>query len=281
MWSPHSTDLKLAIAHPAAALAALLLIAACSSGPERARVPQREAQPVAAASGAAASGSAANPGAPGSGVPGVPGVPAPGTLTPPAPPPEAVADFDRAVSLVRSGSTEQAQNQFAQLAMQYPQFAGAEINLGILYRKSGQLALSERALREAVHRNGSSAVAWNELGLTLRLRGQFRDAAEAYRKAIAADAAFAPAYRNLGVLLDLYLGDAPGALAAFERYKELSGEQKPVSGWIAELRHRVGKSAAPSAGATPPGAAGEAPAPATQSRAPAQGPGIPPADAGE
>ncbi len=308
MWSPHSNSPRLTAvrrghpwpcvrrfaAHLAAAghlalpacavLATLLLIAACSTAPERARVPERQAQ----ASGSAQSATAASSGVPGSGAPGssAPGESAQSAL-PPEPPAEAVADFNRAVSLMRAGSADQAQSQFEQLATRYPQFAGAEINLGILYRKSGQLELSERALREAVHRNDSSAVAWNELGVTLRLRGQFRDASEAYRKAVAADGSFAPAYRNLGVVLDLYLGDAPGALAAFERYKELSGEQKPVSGWIAELRHRVGKSAAPSAGAPPPGAAEQSPdkdvgtAAAKQSRAPAEGSATPPADAGE
>lgn len=300
MWSPHSTEAKHhyvqrstgCTAHPrcaaalvrgtplAAALGALLLAAACSSGPRPAPVAERQAQPAAALPRAGAAG----PGAPQpSGQPaGAQGVAAP----PAPPPPQAVAEFDRAVNLVRAGSTLEAQRRFELLAIEYPQFAGAEINLGIMYRKGGQLDLSESALREAVHRNAASAEAWNELGVTLRLRGRFHEAQDAYRKAIAADASFAPAYRNLGVVLDLYLGDAAGALQAFERYKELSGEQKPVSGWIAELRHRVGKSAAPSAAGAAPPAADQArgrdpgaPAP-KQSRAPAQGATSAPADAG-
>jgi len=300
MWSPHSTEAKgryvrRSTGHAAhvrcamalvrattlgAALGALLLAAACSSGPRRAPVAERPAQPTAVTlrPGAAGPGAAQSTGQPAA---------AQGAAAPPAPPPpQAVAEFDRAVNLVRAGSTLEAQRRFELLAIEYPQFAGAEINLGIMYRKGGQLDLSESALREAVHRNPASAEAWNELGVTLRLRGRFHEAQDAYRKAIAADANFAPAYRNLGVVLDLYLGDAPGALAAFERYKELSGEQKPVSGWIAELRHRVGKSAAPAAaGASPPAADqahGRDPgAPATkQSRAPAQGAASAPADAG-
>jgi len=230
-----------------AALGGAVLLVACSSAPhpQRAQQPQREPQgPVSSVHAPGAAAAAAQ-----------------GTVTEPAPPPaEAVAEFDRAVSFMRAGNTTEAQRRFEVLAVEYPQLAGAEINLGILYRKSGQLQQSENALRDAVQRNAASAVAWNELGVTLRLRGQFRDAGDAYRKAIAADANFAAAYRNLGVLLDLYLGDAPEALAAFERYKELTGEQKPVTGWIAELRHRVGKSAAPSAGASPPRAAHPAPA---------------------
>ena len=131
---------------------------------------------------------------------------------------------------------------------------------------------------DAVERNAASAPAWNELGVTLRMRGRFKDAAEAYRSAIAADGAYAPAYRNLGVLLDLYLEDPAGALAAFERYKELTGEQKPVSGWIAEVRQRAGKStpAATAPGTASPGIAtpgSPAPSAAPGSAAPGGGQG--------
>ena len=157
------------------------------------------------------------------------------------PSPRAVADFDRAVGLMRSGNHAEAEVEFRQLSVGYPAFAGPDINLGILYRKEGRLDESERVLKAATSRNGASAAAWNELGVTQRLRGEFKRAAAAYEHAIAADANFAPAHRNLGVVLDLYLGDPARALAELERYQELSGEEKPVSVWIAELRQRTGK----------------------------------------
>lgn len=248
MWLPRSTKA------PGALLAALgaLLLAACSSGPARAPEhgtggPGGPGTSVAGSSGTAGSpGSADNAGARG------------GASVPP--PARAVTDFDRAVGQMKAGNAVEAELEFEQIATTYPSLAGPDINLGILYRKHGELDRSEHALREAVERNGGSAVAWNELGVTLRMRGKFRDAEAAYRKAIADDANFAPAYRNLGVLLDLYLGDAPGALDAFERYKTLSGEKEPVSGWIAELRRRAGKGRA----------SAPQPAPAQQST-PAQG----------
>jgi Flp pilus assembly protein TadD len=157
------------------------------------------------------------------------------------PPPRALADFDRAVGLMRAGNQAQAELEFQMLAAGYPTFAGPDINLGILYRKDGRLEQSEAALKSATARNGASASAWNELGVTLRLRGEFPAAASAYERAIAADANFAPAHRNLGVVLDLYLADPERALTELERYQELSGEEKPVSVWIAELRQRTGK----------------------------------------
>lgn len=166
---------------------------------------------------------------------------------PPPPPPRAGADFARALQLVRAGKDEEAELEFQQLATGYPLYAGALVNLGILYRKHGDLAKSEAALHAAVQREPGDAVACNELGVTLRLAGKFHEAADAYNQAIAAKPDFAPAYRNLAVDLDLYLGDTAGALTAMEHYKDLAADDKAVAGWIADLKQRAGKNAAPPA----------------------------------
>lgn len=190
--------------------------------------------------------------------------------TPPAPvrpeiPARAIADFERAVNLARAGNTGDAELEFKQLIEGYPQLAAPRVNLALLQRKAGRLEEAEATLQAAVEANATSAVAWNELGLTLRMRGKFQEAALAYERAIAANPDYAPAHRNLGVLLDLYLGDPERALSAFERYKALTGEDKPVTSWIAELRQRTGKPAAPRPGTEAPGEgdpaqSGEAPA---------------------
>jgi Flp pilus assembly protein TadD len=163
----------------------------------------------------------------------------------PPPPPRATADFGRAVELVRAGKDEAAELEFQQIASGYPQYSGALVNLGILYRKHGDLAKSEAALHTAVQRDPGNAEACNELGVTLRTAGKFHDAADAYNQAIAAKPDFAPAYRNLAIVLDLYLGDTAGALTAMEHYKDLAADDKAVAGWIADLKQRAGKSAAP------------------------------------
>jgi Tetratricopeptide repeat len=254
-------------------MAATLLLAACGSAPPP---KPTEAPPTPVAAGAK------------TGVPGAPGAVANVPVTP-----RGKADWDRAVGFMRSGNNTEAELEFKQVALQFPQLSAPYVNLGILYRKAGQLEQSEDALKTAVERNDSSAVAWTELGATQRLRGEFPNAAASYEKAIASDPNFAPAYRNLGVVSDLYLGDPERALTAFERYKELTGEEKPVSGWIAELRVRTGKpplkrpSAAPAAGSSDAaggsdaaGAASSTPsdqAPASgQGAAPGQKPADPP-----
>ena len=257
MWSRASTN-------SLAAVAVALLLAGCGSAPPK-KATESPSEPVAADAGKAGAAT----GAKGSNITPVP-VTARGK-----------ADFDRAVGFMRSGNNTEAELEFKQVALQFPQLSAPYVNLGILYRKTGRLDQSEAALKTAVERNDGSAVAWTELGATQRMRGEFPDAAASYEKAISADPNFAPAYRNLGVVSDLYLGDPERALTAFERYKELTGEEKPVSGWIAELRVRTGKpplkkpAAAPAAGSSDaaPGATGGTATPDTGS-APAspQGP---------
>jgi tetratricopeptide (TPR) repeat protein len=163
-----------------------------------------------------------------------------------APPPRsyparAVAQYARAVELAQRGELTEAELEFGQLSAAYPDFAGPQINIGLLRRKAGNLEASEQALRLATARNPGSAAAWTELGVTLRMRGRFDDAAAAYRRAVAADPNHAAAHRNLGVVLDLYLDRPAEALAAFERYRELSAEDRQLSGWIAELKQRVAR----------------------------------------
>jgi tetratricopeptide (TPR) repeat protein len=185
-----------------------------------------------------------------------------GAAVPPAVvvPERAASEFARAVELMRAGNAGEAELEFQQLAAGYPQLAGPHVNLGILHRKAGKLDPAIESLRAAVERNPASAIAWNELGVTLRMRGDFQDAAAAYERAIAADPAYAPAHRNLGVLRDLYLGDANGALDAFERYKSLApGEDKQLTGWLAELRQRTGRQAPAPPAADPAPAEGEPP----------------------
>jgi Flp pilus assembly protein TadD len=185
-------------------------------------------------------------------------------------PPAARADFDRAVNYMRAGNAIEAELGFKQVALQYPQFAAPLVNLAIMKRKDGHLDQAETLLKNAVEHENTSALAWTELGATQSMRGEFKDAAASYRQSIDVDPKYAPAWRNLGVLSDLYLGDPKGALAAFEQYKQLTGEEKPVSGWIAELRQRLGiatpkhtespsASAAPAAGATASAPAANAP----------------------
>jgi tetratricopeptide (TPR) repeat protein len=171
----------------------------------------------------------------------------------PPPPARAVADFDRAVALARAGDTAGAALEFGQLSAAAPQYAAVFFNLGVMQIKANRLDEAEASLRAALERSPANASIACELGLVLRMAGKFAEARAAYGQALAADDTLAVAHRDLAVLLDLYLLEPAPALAHFERYKALTGEDKPVTGWIAELRRRAG-AAEPSAEAPPPGA---------------------------
>jgi tetratricopeptide (TPR) repeat protein len=189
--------------------------------------------------------------------------------------PKAVADFTHGVADALEGKTAEAELDFQQMELNYQSLAEPSVNLAIVLRGAGDLAGAAAALERATTRSPDYALAWNELGLVRRALGKFDDARMAYGKAIAADASYAPTHRNLGVLLDLYLQDPTEALAEFEQYRRLTGEDKPVSGWIAELRRRTGVAAPPAAAPKPADTAPPAAAPADSAPAPAPAPAQP------
>jgi tetratricopeptide (TPR) repeat protein len=170
----------------------------------------------------------------------------------PQPPARATGEFSRALGLMRGADATQAILDMQVLTQSYPDLSGPHANLGILYRNANQLPEAEAALAKATERAPWDAQTWTEYGVTLRQAGKFAEARAAYEKAIAANPSFAPAHRNLGVLLDLYLDDSMTAQAEFETYKTLTGEEKPVTGWIAELKSRNRVAAPKSEAAAPP-----------------------------
>ena len=170
----------------------------------------------------------------------------------PKAPARANVEFARALNLMRSDPT-QAILEFQVLTQSYPDLPGPYANLGILYRNANQLAEAETAMAKAAERASWDAQTLSEYGITLRQAGKFPEARAAYEKALAANSSYAPAHRNLGVLLDLYLDDSLQAQTELETYKRLTNEDKPVSGWIAELKGRnkaTGK--APASASAPP-----------------------------
>jgi Tfp pilus assembly protein PilF len=160
-------------------------------------------------------------------------------------PPRAAQQYAQALQMMKMGRGTDAELEFKQLAVAYPQFAGPQLNLGLLYLKDSRLAEAETAFKSALHITPANPVAGNELGIVERKLGKFTDAEVAYQKAIAAEPNYAAAHLNLGVLYDLYLSEPQKALEQFERYIAIAGENKQVNGWVVELRKRVGAAAPP------------------------------------
>ena len=103
-----------------------VLLAACSSGPpkptEEPPQPETSAPPAAGKSGAAPAGKA--------GAPGTPGAPGAAPPVPVAVTARGKADFDRAVGFMRAGNTTEAELEFKQVALQFPQLSSPYVNLG-------------------------------------------------------------------------------------------------------------------------------------------------------
>jgi tetratricopeptide (TPR) repeat protein len=203
----------------------MLLLAACHSAPPRASAPAPRASAPAPAQAAAPSAPAAD--------------------KPEEPiPVRAAQQYSQALQLMKSGRTTDAELEFKQLIVSYPQFAGPQVNLGLLCLHDSRLPEAEAAFKAALERSPTNAVAGNELGIVERKLGKFAEAETAYQRTIAAEPNYAPAHLNLGVLYDLYLAQPQKALDEFERYIEIAGENKQVAGWVIELRKRVGAPAA-------------------------------------
>ena len=142
--------------------------------------------------------------------------------------------------MMKSNRRTDAELEFKQLTAAYPQFAGPQLNLGLLYLQDSRLPEAETAFKTALQMNPSNPIAGDELGIVERKLGKFVEAEAAYLRAIAAEPNYAPAHLNLGVLYDLYMAEPQKALEQFERYIEIAGENKQVAGWVIELRKRVG-----------------------------------------
>jgi tetratricopeptide (TPR) repeat protein len=181
--------------------------------------------------------------------------PAPPAAPRAAPPARLESQLTRAVSQLNAGAAADAELEFRQLVEAAPEFGGAAYDLGVLLRSQNRLEDAEKALAEATRREPRSAQAFTALGLVQRERGEFSAAMASYAAALQADAGYAPAHRNLGVLKDMYLGDPAAALDNFERYQALTGEDRPVTSWIADVKQRAGRRDATPAGPAQPEAA--------------------------
>lgn len=150
----------------------------------------------------------------------------------------------------RYGKTELSQAYGVELML--PEEAVPSFRLGEQQRDAGDLAAAVEAFADAARFAPLHPAPLNELGLVQRQQGQFAAAADSYAAALELAPGHAPTLRNLGVLRDLYQDDPAGAIEPYERYQAITGEERPVSGWIADVRRRSGI-AAPVAAPEPPG----------------------------
>ena len=155
-------------------------------------------------------------------------------------PPQALTLYEQAVASMAGGDTIDAELRFQEFLLQYPDYAGAHVNLAIIFADRDDLQAAENSLTDALIIDPRHPQALNQLGMLLRRQGKFEEAESAYLKAVTASPDYALAHYNLGVLNDLYLRRLDAALMHYEQYQALVGEDKQVTRWIADLKRRIG-----------------------------------------
>ena len=155
-------------------------------------------------------------------------------------PSKALTLYERAVASMAAGDSIDAELRFQEFLLSYPDYAGAHINLAIIFAGRGDDEAAERSLADALLLDPQNPAALNQLGMLRRRQGKFSEAESAYMKAVTASPDYALAHYNLGVLNDLYLQRLDTALQHYERYQKLAGEDKQVSKWITDLTRRIG-----------------------------------------
>ncbi len=169
------------------------------------------------------------------------GPPASAPVATPAIAPATQQSFANAVAKLEAKDFAGARPILEQLVAAEPALAAPAVNLGMLHAREGRWLEAEASLQEGLRREAANAAALNELAAVQREAGRFADAEASYRQALAADPGHYRTHRNFAVLLDLYLWRPAEALQQFESYLANTGAaDRQVSGWIAELKRRVG-----------------------------------------
>lgn len=149
------------------------------------------------------------------------------------------SEFESAITLMKSGNWERAQEMLEEITSFDPGLSGAWTNLGIARARLGNTKDAETAFRKAIETSDSQVVAYNELGILCRRTGRLEEAAAIYNKGLEINPNNEDIHWNLAILYDVFLPDTTLALQHFERYQQLTGsDNKQLLSWIDELREK-------------------------------------------
>ena len=219
--------------HQLLALVLILLLSACSSGPQKAPKSKDARSQTMAAAGE----SILPPGAP-TANPYLANRPqlSSAQLT-------LFNDATRAMGNKQWGLAEQA---LQKLLAQNAKLSGAQLNLGIVYAAQGDTKRAAAAYEAAIVANSNNLDAYNQLAILRREGGDFTAAETLYKKALSVWVFHPASHKNIAILYDLYMGKSEAALPHYEAYLTLiGGDDKQAISWIADLQRRLGITAKP------------------------------------
>lgn len=155
-------------------------------------------------------------------------------------PPAAKTLFESAVAAQREQQWDRAEAQFKQLAEKYPHLSGPHLNLALLYAQTQRSELAEAEFKQALKTNPDNIAAYNQYGIWLRSQARPQEAEAIYLQALQRAPDNADTHLNLGILYDLSMGKLAEALTHYQRYLELTGDEKsPARAWVADLQRRL------------------------------------------
>ncbi|MDH5766803.1 MAG: tetratricopeptide repeat protein [Gammaproteobacteria bacterium] len=153
--------------------------------------------------------------------------------------PEVRADFDKAIKYLQEEDFERGIRLMNRIVERSDKSIAPYINLGIAYRKTGDMKNAEKNLTKALELNSIHPSANNEMGMVYRKTGRFSEARRIYERILERFPSFLPARKNLGILCDLYINDLECAMANYEIYNKADPGDKRVVLWITDLRKRM------------------------------------------
>jgi len=156
-------------------------------------------------------------------------------------PPGAEQQYQQALAAIDQQDWPSAQTVLLSMQNEFPQLASVSSTLGWVYRQQGDIEKAQAVLEPLI---GNPTLykpdAYMNLALIYREQGLFKKAEALYDQAVVIWPDDADLHINAGILQDLYLGQLAKALAHYQQAQAASTQRnRTLEGWIKDLERRI------------------------------------------